>query len=388
MENFALVPFSFNTPQQTDVSSALQHLKKFCDMISPENSDDLYKGFLQEFIQRRYMQNLGRKYNLQMKNEKEISLSRFQTDFTVIKTLFENVNSSVFQAIHHIDGCIYAVKKICHSLNSKDIDIAMEEAKMMPNLNHRNLVRYNTSWIEFVFNDKSIPDNALCYYSEPEQIRERNNNIGDDDDEYDEYDEYNNDKNHMKFVFYLQMELCSEITFTELLKKMDLLGRLKKIVAVCHGLQYLHRSGIVHRDLKPSNVLVGSDGEPKLSDFGISIHASQPNEKLMEFSTSLYASPEHDSLKDISQKSDIYSLGLMMIQLLGDYGTRMEEMMALSNAKRKQLLPEQFNNYPSQLNDLLLKMINSKPKERPNIDIVIETLKHIIKHCSNILNDN
>ena len=108
-------------------------------------------------------------------------------------------------------------------------------------------------------------------------------------------------------------------------ERLDIQGRLKLILDVCHAVQHAHNNFIVHRDLKPSNIIVDKSGVVKLLDFGIA-QIMDGNETLPanDFSqekggimlTPAYASPEQFTGGPISSSSDVYSLGIVMYELL------------------------------------------------------------------------
>jgi len=129
---------------------------------------------------------------------------------------------------------------------------------------------------------------------------------------------------------YFVMELVKGIPLTEFcdLKKLSPAERLELFIKVCSAVQHAHQKGIIHRDLKPSNVLVTlHDGEPvpKVIDFGV---AKALGQKLTEktlytgfahlIGTPAYMSPEQAELSglDIDTRSDIYSLGVLLYELL------------------------------------------------------------------------
>ncbi len=99
--------------------------------------------------------------------------------------------------------------------------------------------------------------------------------------------------------------------------------RLSLFRKVCSAVQYVHQNLIVHRDLKPANILVTPDGEPKVLDFGIAklinpafmpeIDITGPGFRLM---TPRYASPEQLRGQPLSTATDIYSLGVLLYELL------------------------------------------------------------------------
>jgi serine/threonine protein kinase/tetratricopeptide (TPR) repeat protein len=129
---------------------------------------------------------------------------------------------------------------------------------------------------------------------------------------------------------YFVMELVRGVPITEYCDKHQLSPqeRLELFITVCQAIQHAHQKGIIHRDVKPSNVLVTShDGKPvaKVIDFGVAkaIH-QQLTEKTIYthfaqmIGTPLYMSPEQAEMSglDIDTRSDIYSLGVLLYELL------------------------------------------------------------------------
>ena len=129
---------------------------------------------------------------------------------------------------------------------------------------------------------------------------------------------------------YFVMELVRGVRITEYCEAntMRLEGRLTLFIQLCHAIQHAHQKGVIHRDLKPSNVLVTvQDGKPvpKVIDFGIAKALEEPlTEKtvLTNFhafiGTPAYTSPEQAEMTgtDVDTRSDIYSLGVLLYELL------------------------------------------------------------------------
>jgi serine/threonine protein kinase len=128
---------------------------------------------------------------------------------------------------------------------------------------------------------------------------------------------------------YLVMDYVEGLALTKYCaaQQVSLNERLDIFLKICSAVNYAHQNLIIHRDLKPSNVLVGEDGTPKLLDFGIAkltesdasatLGGTQTTFRVM---TPEYASPEQVSGQTVTTRSDIYSLGVVLYELLT--GTR------------------------------------------------------------------
>ncbi len=118
---------------------------------------------------------------------------------------------------------------------------------------------------------------------------------------------------------------------------LDVGARLRLFCKVCDGVQEAHRHLIVHRDLKPENILVDAAGEPRLLDFGIARMLEDqpdpdgPSLTSLTAMTPAYASPEQVRRQPTTTRSDVYSLGVMLYQLLA--GIRPYELAGLSPAE-------------------------------------------------------
>lgn len=124
---------------------------------------------------------------------------------------------------------------------------------------------------------------------------------------------------------FLAMEYIEGISITQFADEHNLSveQRLRLFLKVCAAVSYAHRNLIIHRDIKPSNILVTKEGEPKLLDFGLAKLIDDglnfnpmQTETVFHAFTPAYASPEQILRKNISTASDVYSLGVVLFELL------------------------------------------------------------------------
>jgi len=130
-------------------------------------------------------------------------------------------------------------------------------------------------------------------------------------------------------LYYLAMEYVAGVSLTKYVAEhtLGVTDRAEMIVRIARAVQYAHRRGVIHRDLKPSNILVSDSGAPKILDFGLARLTEQDGElnTLTADSGSIkgtlsYMSPEQASgdIRAIDVRTDVYSLGVILYQLLTD----------------------------------------------------------------------
>jgi len=136
---------------------------------------------------------------------------------------------------------------------------------------------------------------------------------------------------------YVVMEYVDGVPITEYCdgRKLDITERLKLFRTVCAAVSYAHQNLIVHRDLKPGNIFVTTDGTVKLLDFGIAKllgselqPADLTRTGMLPF-TPDYASPEQMRGKAVNTSSDVYSLGVVLYELLTGHRPYRLEQIAL-----------------------------------------------------------
>jgi len=146
---------------------------------------------------------------------------------------------------------------------------------------------------------------------------------------------------------------------------------VKVMVCALSALQHCHDQGVVHRDIKPSNFMITTTGDVKLTDFGIAKackNTSKTGEGLTLGSTD-YMSPEQAlGKRDLDYRSDIYSLGVTLYQLVCDrlpFVGDSPNAIALKHIQEKPVSPIELNDaVPKRLNDIILKAMQKEKEHR------------------------
>jgi serine/threonine protein kinase len=185
---------------------------------------------------------------------------------------------------------------------------------------------------------------------------------------------------------YLVMELITGSTLKELVASRALSGREIAQIGfdLAEGLQYIHSNGVTHRDVKPANVLMvtygGTDDRPraKLADFGIaSLTGTVAVDDGVTVGTAAYLSPEQAMREPIEAASDVYSLGLALLECFTRTpefpGTQLES--ATARLIRDPVIPETLS---AQWSALLTAMTTRVPSDRPTSAQAVIALGELI----------
>ncbi|XP_057997436.1 proline-rich receptor-like protein kinase PERK8 [Hevea brasiliensis] len=178
-------------------------------------------------------------------------------------------------------------------------------------------------------------------------------------------------------------------------------NRMKIAVGSAKGIQYLHEGcdpKIIHRDIKSANILIDNEFQPKVADFSLAIFLPISDDithisSSMMKGTNVYADPEHSPSQKVSEKSDIYSFGVVLLELITGKKpsainfniiewVRTQIESALSKGKYEDLVDSKLTSYPAEkMKRMIYCAIASifKPsKFRPKMKEIIEVLEGIV----------
>ncbi len=174
-------------------------------------------------------------------------------------------------------------------------------------------------------------------------------------------------------ISYIVMELVEGISLKEYIdKKGRLAVREATSIAmqVCMGLEAAHRNGIVHRDVKPQNIIISTDGKVKVTDFGIARAATSNTINSSVMGSVHYSSPEQARGGYSDYKSDIYSLGISMYEMLtGTVPFDGDSTVAIAIKHLQEEIPsprKYVPDLPKSTVDIILKCTQKSPDRRYN----------------------
>ncbi|XP_038590872.1 eukaryotic translation initiation factor 2-alpha kinase 1 isoform X2 [Micropterus salmoides] len=206
---------------------------------------------------------------------------------------------------------------------------------------------------------------------------------------------------HFHLMLYIQMQLCERSLKdwisdrnTKQREEQTLrcpygcvdpertLGLLRKIL---EGVAYIHSRGIIHRDLKPRNIFLhGQDCHVRIGDFGLacrdiildghnsSTSLSSASSHTTGVGTFVYAAQEQLKGSHYDSKSDMYSIGVMALELFQPFGTEMERVRTLGDL-REGKIPDSFRHRWPLLTEYIVKLTSKEPRVRPTASELLQS---------------
>ena len=280
--------------------------------------------------------------------------SPFENDYELHQQIGGGGFGIVVQATSKSTKMPLAIKRVQLPLKDKDREkIIKGDVECFARLNHPNIVRFYKHWFE---------DPPIGWQDKfDDRIGIRSNSYGQDfscEDEYSDVEEDDATESSARSnvqlsssYLYIEMELCSKGTLEKLLSERCQYGyevSIEYFKQLLEGLKYIHEHGFIHRDLKPSNILIADDGKLKISDFGLAtlsksspddsmlaLYAARWNSSLPEDVVSSYMAPElQDKGKKYDNKIDIFSLGLIALELFYPMETVSERAKVFSDIRQ------------------------------------------------------
>ncbi|CAF4565742.1 unnamed protein product [Rotaria socialis] len=276
-------------------------------------------------------------------------------NFDVLKTLGNGHFSVVYSARNRFTGVYVALKKVQLSrmTDSKAIDDCKREISLLQQLNHHNVIKYISHFVE---------ENDL----------------------------------------YIVLELASAGDLAKMIKHFHRSNKLmpektiwKFFTQICSGLEHMHSKRIMHRDIKPANIFVSAEGVVRLGDLGLGrFFGSKTTSAHSMVGTPYYMSPERIHEHDLGYdfRSDIWSLGCILYEMAALRSPFFGENLNLISLRQKiealDYTPLPTNFYSSELRLLISKCLVLDPEKRPDIVEVNRIAQMMYGRFSNSHNNN
>ncbi|XP_041646000.1 interferon-induced, double-stranded RNA-activated protein kinase isoform X2 [Cheilinus undulatus] len=294
-----------------------------------------------------------------------VTSSKFTSEFDSIICLGKGGFGHVYKARQKLLDKNYAVKIVrCKKK-------ALREAGALSDLNHCNIVRYYTCWLEDSgYQGESTADSCSSSQSTGSSAI---------------------------MYLYIQMELCDSKTLRVWIDEKNMQNAKKSLKdlkrreesltiaqQIINGVVYFHSMKFIHRDLKPANIMFGKDGEVKIGDFGLVTDENDDDaENLVERTvykgTPPYMAPEQDR-KTYDRKVDIFALGLIYFELLWHLSTAHERKEIWEDV-RNQKFPDGFLKNFHLETQIIKSMLCVNPEER----LEASQVKTELQECSRVL---
>ena len=342
-----------------------------------------------------------------------LSLSRYQREFRQVRLLNAGAFGQVFHVVSKLDGMEYAIKRVAFGVNgysSHDITQAVREVQCLAQCHHPHCVRYYTSWLEPSWmTGSSVGEDQPLLLTNGGLSRRASFSFGSHDKGFNtEWTESKDDSfvatqstsYHYEICLFIQMQLCNPLTLADWIRTRNARQSspasragpaIRIFTQLLQGMAHVHEKNIVHRDLKPANVFMGKDGTFLIGDFGLSRLLQNANRDFRQTSTvrhggkhkdpltagigtASYAAPEQLNCCEYGKEADIFSLGLILLELFCVFGTEHERIDTFDKCRSQSLPSWLSRDYPN-IADVIQTCTHTNPAKRPTAaDLVAEVL--------------
>lgn len=273
------------------------------------------------------------------------------SDFKQLALLGEGAYSSVYKVMRHADKEVYALKKVkLPSLSDKEKQNALNEVRLLASVRHENIIAYK----EAFFDDKT---RCLCIVTD----------MADSGDLFQLITKCQKERSHLPEV-----------------------DVWRYIHGMCHGLKALHDMNILHRDMKCANVFLSQKNgqvHALLGDFNVSKVAKR-GLCMTQTGTPYYASPEVWRDMPYDAKSDMWSLGCVLYEMVALRPPfRAEDMEGLYRKVLRGQYPRIPAHYSNDLSEVIGILLQVNPRHRPSVEQLLQTAV-MKRHSSDVTPDH
>ena len=253
--------------------------------------------------------------------------------YKVIKPLGEGSYGKVFLCREETSNLICVIKQIViEGMNQKEKDEVYNEATILSKLDHQNIIKFLDAFYSY---DKKHTLNIVTEYADDGDLSQKIKNQGN-----------------------------KSFTESEI---------LKYFTQICLALKYIHHNKIIHRDLKSGNVFLMKSGGVKLGDFGIAKKCQNTLDKAKTMvGTPYYLSPEILEGKPYDNKSDIWSLGILLYEMMTlkmPFNANSLPMLSVKILRGNYTPPPAI--YTADLRDIVSRCLQIVPSRRPSINEIL-----------------
>lgn len=293
---------------ETDMLLLYMSREQF-ELLSQENPE--FSNMLSEIVTKRLS-------NSQSTEERKIG------KYSITEKVDHGGSSIIYRGVHSMLNMPVAIKMLKHemAMDQDFIDLLRNEAKTIALMNHPNIVKV-----------------------------------------YDIEERYQ--------TVFIIMEYLDGVLLKQMMENTPklILSQIVDItVQVCYGLEYAHHQRIIHQDINPNNIFVQSDGQVKIIDFGLACKRGSVDSNFLFPGTPSYISPEQIQGDPVDERTDLYSLGITVYEMLtGQVPVSSADMKAVIHWHLNEDLPDQRSlipDLPDEFRTFLMRTVKKDPSSR------------------------